>query len=216
MSAVLATTDETFTPRQQQVLSAALELLVSQGDALTMTAVARRASCSKETLYKWFGGRDGLLAAIVQWQAAKVRAPRLDRRGLDAPALRASLVQFARDLLATLTGEVSVALNRMAITHAASETSELGPIMRRHGPAAVRSRLIPVLEAGRTAGLLRFSDSEDAYRTFFGLVVRDTQIRLLLGEALELDEAAIDAAATQAVTQFLALHGPTGNAKRGV
>ena len=37
-----------------------------------MTAVARRASCSKETLYKWFGDRDGLLTATVQWQASKV------------------------------------------------------------------------------------------------------------------------------------------------
>ena len=48
-----------------------------------MTAVARRASCSKETLYKWFGDRDGLLTATVQWQAAKVRVPQVDRRHLD-------------------------------------------------------------------------------------------------------------------------------------
>ncbi|TIO13340.1 MAG: helix-turn-helix transcriptional regulator, partial [Mesorhizobium sp.] len=46
---------ETLTERQQAVLDAALRLLVEEGDNLTMTAVARRASCSKETLYKWFG-----------------------------------------------------------------------------------------------------------------------------------------------------------------
>ena len=57
-----------------------LPLLVEAGDALTMTSVARRASCSKESLYKWFGDRDGLLTATVQWQASKVRACQLIRR----------------------------------------------------------------------------------------------------------------------------------------
>ncbi|TIL84009.1 MAG: helix-turn-helix transcriptional regulator, partial [Mesorhizobium sp.] len=48
-------TSEALTERQKAVLDAALRLLVEEGDQLTMTAVARRASCSKETLYKWFG-----------------------------------------------------------------------------------------------------------------------------------------------------------------
>ena len=53
MSVTIRQASETFTPRQQAVLTAALDLLVEAGDGLTMTAVARRASCSKETLYKW-------------------------------------------------------------------------------------------------------------------------------------------------------------------
>ena len=68
---------EALTARQTEVLDVALRLLVEEGDSLTMTAVARRASCSKETLYKWFGDRDGLLTATVQWQASKVEGRRL-------------------------------------------------------------------------------------------------------------------------------------------
>src|ERR1041384_7645973 len=104
MALAIKVNEETFTPRQQAVLTAALDLLVEGGDALTMTAVARRASCSKETLYKWFGDRDGLLTATVQWQAAKVRMPQVDRWRLDADSLRQSIEQFARDLLSTLVG----------------------------------------------------------------------------------------------------------------
>jgi AcrR family transcriptional regulator len=37
---------EALTARQKDVLDAVLRLLVEEGDALTMTAVARRASCS--------------------------------------------------------------------------------------------------------------------------------------------------------------------------
>ena len=81
-------TSETEAPteRQQAVLDAVLDLLVEGGDQITMTAVAKRASCSKETLYKWFGDRDGLLAATVRWQASKVRTGNYDRQKLDAEA----------------------------------------------------------------------------------------------------------------------------------
>jgi AcrR family transcriptional regulator len=195
-----------FTPRQQQVLTAALDLLVEQGDRLTMTSVARRASCSKETLYKWFGDRDGLLTATVQFQAAKVRMPQVDRWRLDAASLRASLEQFGRDLLSTIVGEVSVTLNRLAIGHAGAEKHGLGAIVLENGPLAIRRRLKSVLEAGREARLLRFDSSEDAYRTFFGLVVRDIQIRLLLGETITFGESEIARDAATATEQFLAVY----------
>ena len=206
MVVAIKASDEAFTPRQQAVLTAALALLVEGGDRLTMTAVARRASCSKETLYKWFGDRDGLLTATVQWQAAKVRVPQVDRHHLDAAALRASISQFARDLLATISGEVSVTLNRLAIGHAGAEKRGLGAIVLENGPLAIRQRLKPVLEAGRAARLLRFEAAEEAYRVFFGLVVRDIQIRLLLGEELKLSAAEIEREAAAATEKFFEIY----------
>jgi AcrR family transcriptional regulator len=198
--------EEAFTPRQQQVLTAALELLVEGGAGLTMTAVARRASCSKETLYKWFGDRDGLLTATVQWQAAKVRVPRVDRHRVERDELRQSIEQFARDLLGTLAGEISVVLNRLAVTHAGEEKRGLGAIVLENGRLEMGRRLKPVLEAGRDARLLRIDSSEEAFRTFFGLVVRDVQIRLLLGDGLSLSQADIDRDAERATEQFLMLY----------
>ena len=215
MSVAIRERDEAFTPRQQAVLTAALGLLVEGGDGLTMTAVARRASCSKETLYKWFGDRDGLLTATVQWQAAKVRVPHVDRRRLDASTLRESVGQFARDLLGTLAGEVSVTLNRLAVTDAGAEKRGLGAIVLENGRLAMGKRLKPVLEAGRDARLLRFDSSEEAFRTFFGLVVRDVQIRLLLGDALKLSDAQIEADAKHATAQFFALYGREEKSRQG-
>ncbi len=209
MGAALKQRDEVFTPRQQVVLTAALDLLVEGGDALTMTAVARRASCSKETLYKWFGDRDGLLTATVQWQAAKVRVPHVDRHRLDADLLRANIEQFARDLLGTLAGEISVTLNRLAVTDAGGQKRGLGAIVLENGRIEMGRRLKPVLEAGRDARLLRFDSSEEAFRTFFGLVVRDVQIRLLLGDALHLSAEQIDKDARAATEHFLSLYGRT-------
>ncbi|ESX07698.1 MULTISPECIES: TetR/AcrR family transcriptional regulator [unclassified Mesorhizobium] len=200
-------TSEVLTERQKAVLDAALRLLVEEGDNLTMTAVARRASCSKETLYKWFGDRDGLLTATVQWQASKVRVVPVDGERLDLASLTASLEGFASDWLKVISSDTSIALNRVAVGHAGSGKDDLGAIVLENGRFALARRLKPVLLAGKQAGLLDFTDAEMAFRTFFGLVARDVQIRLLLGDRLELTEAAIGGDAARATQQFLALYG---------
>jgi AcrR family transcriptional regulator len=200
-----------LTDRQKEVLDAVLRLLV-EGGALTMTAVARRANCSKETLYKWFGDRDGLLTATVQWQASRVRAGNHDRQRLDADVLADSLKRFATNWLSVISSETSIALNRVAVAHAGSDKSNLGRIVLDNGRFAIGERLKPVLEAGREAGLLSFGDAEEAFRTFFGLVGRDVQIRLLLGDRLKTTEAESARDAVRATQQFLALYGANPNA----
>lgn len=205
-----------LTDRQKEVLDAALALLVERGEAPTMNAVADRASCSKETLYKWFGGREGLLTATVQRQASKVRTAPVPPDGLDAERLRASLRDFARDWLETISGDASVALNRLAIGEAGLDGRALGRIVLENGPGAMRGRLEPLLEAGRAAGLLAFDDLGEAFRTFFGLVSRDLQIRLLLGDPNRPDRSTIDHDSARAAAQFFALYGAdhTGTDRR--
>ncbi|GLK73560.1 TetR/AcrR family transcriptional regulator C-terminal domain-containing protein [Ancylobacter dichloromethanicus] len=199
--------EETLTARQQAVLDAVLALMVEQGGELTMNAVARRASCSKESLYKWFGDRDGLLTATVRWQASKVRAGNYDRTRLDATALHDSLTRFASNWLGVISSPTSIALNRFAIARADTGGGKLGAIMLANGRFAIGDRLKPVLDAGREAGLIDFDDTETAFRSFIGLVGRDVQIRLLLGDRLALTQAEIARDAARATDQFLTLYG---------
>lgn len=198
---------ERLTERQKDVLDAALRLLVEEGDNLTMAAVARRASCSKESLYKWFGDRDGLLNATVRWQASKVRVAPVDQGKVDLISLAESLEGFARDWLKVISSDTSIALNRVAISHASSGRDNLGAIVLDNGRFALAKRLKPVLDAGKRSGVLVFEDAETAFRTFFGLVARDVQIRLLLGNWPGMTEAAIAEDAARATRQFLALYG---------
>lgn len=202
-----------LTARQRDVLDAALALLMEAGDGLTMAEVARRASCSKETIYKWFGDRDGLLTATVQWQASKVRVEPVDPDRLDMAGLTASLKGFAADWLRVVSSPTSIALNRLAIAHAGSDKPGLGAIVLENGRFALARRLKPVLEAGRKKGLLAFGDAEAAFRTFFGLVARDVQMRLLLGDQVGLTEAEIAGDAAGATRQFFVLYGKSDRKK---
>ncbi len=208
MNVALPVSSTEPTARQQAVLDVVLALFAEQGDRVTMDAVARRASCSKETLYKWFGDREGMLNATVRWQASRVGFTPVDLARLDLVSLRRCLEEFAANWLSVISSPTSIALNRVAIGQAAGG-APLGIIVLENGRFALGKRLKPVLEAGRDAGLLAFEDSETAFRTFFGLFARDVQIRLLLGDRTIQPSLRIKEEAAHATQQFLALHGAT-------
>ncbi len=205
-----ATNMPEFTPRQNAVLEQALRLLVEGGEkALTTSGLARAANCSKESLYKWFGDREGLLAAMIAHQASKVRTYERSGERLTADLLREHLELFARDLLEVLAGDVSLALNRLAIgqinkAEAVREGSKLGKLLIEHGRRQIDRRAIALIEQGKRAGLLRFDNADSAYHTLYGLIVSDLHVRMLLGEPGLKDNAR---QAQKAVEAFLTLHG---------
>ena len=200
------TANAEFTPRQSAVLAEALRLLVEGGDkALTTAGLARAANCSKESLYKWFGDRDGLLSAMISYQASKVRTFERPGERLTAASLSEHLEIFAHDLLDVLAGDVSLALNRLAIGQTNRDGSKLGTLLLERGRRQIDRRARALLDAGQRDGLLRFSDGEEAYRTLYGLIVSDMHVRMLLGDMPQTKSFA--ARAEKAVSAFLALYG---------
>jgi AcrR family transcriptional regulator len=194
-----------FSPRQSAVLAEALRLLVEGGDkALTTAGLARAANCSKESLYKWFGDRDGLLAAMISFQQSKVRTAERPGERLTSEALRDHLETFAFDLIEVLSGDVSLALNRLAIGQSSRDGSKLGRLLVEHGRRQIDRRARSLIDAGKRAGLLRFEDADGAYHTLYGLIVSDLHVRMLLGEPALKDNRV---QARRAVNAFLTLHG---------
>ena len=195
-----------FSPRQNAVLEEALRLLVSGGEkALTTAGVARAANCSKESLYKWFGDRDGLLSAMISYQASKVRTFERPGERLTAASLTDHLEVFAKDLLEVLAGDVSLALNRLAIGQSSRDGSKFGTLLLERGRRQIDRRARALLEAGQRDGLLRFNDGEEAYRTLYGLIVSDLHVRMLLGDMPQ--TTSFGSRASKAVHAFLMLYG---------
>lgn len=197
-----------FTPRQEAVLEHALRLLVAGGEkALTTAGLARTASCSKESLYKWFGDRDGLLAAVVAYQASKVHFPSESGTTADAATFRTHMTAFVTELLAVLFGETSVALNRLSIGQSNKDDNRLGQLLLIRGKHMIASRACALLDAGRHRGYLKFDNAQEAYQVLYGLAVRDVHIRLLLGEKASPAEQDLKGQASIAVSQFYKLFG---------
>ncbi len=146
-------------------------------ERLTMAAVARRAGSSKESLYVWFGSKEGMVAELIRRQSARTNAAVEAALATEAPP-HLLLAGIARNLLDLLVSDVSLALNRAAMS-----SPELAAILLQHG----RHTTGPLVE-GYLAGLhreghLTVPDPADAFRLLYGLTIADTQIRALLGEA---------------------------------
>lgn len=199
-----------LTLRQREVLENALDLLVSGGGkALTTANIARASNCSKESLYKWFGDRNGLLAAMMTVQGSKVGSVLDADVFKNSTAFREHLVRFATELLTVLSGEISLALNRLAIGQASDEASQLGPLLMKNGRGLIEARAHAFLNSAKDNGFLHFTKVNEAYRVLYGLIVSDFHVRSLLGDNIEMSTDEIITAADQAVEQFYKLFGPT-------
>ena len=187
--------------RRQAVMDAAFEELLERGyEKVTMLGIARRAGASKETLYSWFGNRDGLFAAMIQ-ENADGSAARVEAALAGDGEPIETLTGYAAGLLTLLTSERSVALNRAAM--AAPDLAEVLLAQGRH-------RVGPIVERylGRLAeeGVLTIDDPAQAFTLLYGLVIEDTQIRVLLGEPPP-SRAEIVRRAQVAMQRFLHLVG---------
>lgn len=158
-------------------MDAAIAELIEKGfDKVTMLGVAKRSGSSKETLYSWFGNREGLFAALIE-RNGEAAAHRVSAALLVDDDPRDVLTSFGTGLLRLLTGPESVALNRAAMS-----APELSKLLLDGG----RKRVGPIVEAYlvelNNAGVLKIDDASAAFKTLYGLVVQDAQIRVLLGD----------------------------------
>lgn len=185
--------------RREQVLDAALAVLVEGGySGMTMLSVASRAGASKETLYAWFDSREGLLTALVERNADGTVSH--VRSALDAGHdPRETLTGFAIGLLRLLTSPASVALNRAAM--GSPSLAQLLLTSGRHRVGPLVEDYLARLHADRR---LFVPQPAAGFRLLYGLVVQDTQIRVLLGERPP-SRAALDEQGSAAVEAFLQL-----------
>lgn len=185
--------------RERRILDAALIELTENGyERVTMLAIAKRAGASKETLYGWFGSKEGLFAALITRNADE-SAERV-RSALTAEAdTREVLVSFATGLLTLLTSDGSIALNR-----ASMNSPELAEVLLANGRFRVGPLVEEYLGQLSNTSAIRIGDPGESFRLLYGLIMRDTQIRVLLGEPAP-TTAAIRRHAATAVEEFLTL-----------
>jgi len=124
--------EEARTERQAQIERAAYRLLRERGyGGTSMLAIAREARASNETLYRWYGDKNGLFKTMVEANARETREA-LQRAIEAGDDPLECLENVAPVLLSMLLGERAIALNRAA---AADESGELGAAIAAGGKA---------------------------------------------------------------------------------
>ena len=193
--------------RRDEILDLAIEVLAERGyrDA-SMLEIAKRAAASKETLYAWFGDKQGLFEAAIRRNAETVQGVLQGQLESDAPPER-TLPEFGRALLALLLGDSAVAINRAAIAEVRAEP-RLAETLARAGRDATLPAFLRYLERQQERGLLQLdAGPEEAAEVYLGLLLGDRQVRRLLGRIPAPTKKEIDARAAIATTYFLQLYG---------
>ena len=190
--------------RRAAIKDAAIAVLREKGyKAASMLEIARRAKASNETLYKWFGNKQTLFAALVEDNAKEARE--LLQSSLAGGDPLDALARLGPVLIAIVCGEKAVALNRAAAGDV-FETGTLGKTIAGHGRETILPLLSELLAAADRAGALAVPNPDEAAETYINLLIGDLQIRRVIGVAPMPDDGEAKARGTRALDAIRVLY----------
>src|ERR1700738_2021455 len=154
--------------RRSQILDAAAQVFVENGyGGATIDLVVERAGASKATVYSFFGGKDGLFAAIVEERCERILSAFGDPEVVDSDVLSA-LAHIARRYMEVVMAPDVVGFYRLIIGEGV-RFPDLARTFHRLGPDRTNAHLAGMLSDWRERGLVRLADPQVAGRSVFRL-----------------------------------------------
>ena len=200
---------ETATGRRDarlRILEATFEALVDHGYAGTSTReIAKRAKVSKRELYAIFGSKQGILAAMIEGRAARMRLPLALPEVADRHALEDTLIRFGVTLLREVSHHAVTALFRLAVIEA-ERSPEVANALDERGRKPTRNALVTFLERAAAQGLVGDGHPQTVAAQFLALLWGDLQMSLVMRLAEAPAPAAIEQRARAAASAVLALY----------
>ena len=152
--------------KRKQILIVARDWFVKMGyERANLDEVASIAECSKSTLYKYFGSKEQLFAAVIDDIIDEREAEALIES--DAP-MDEALYNFALQRLSRALSDANIEISKLIISEA-NRFPEVLKIGYEHGPAETMRTLTAYIRRQKKAGLLTVEDPEAAAEEFFGL-----------------------------------------------
>ncbi len=197
--------------KRQTILSAGHDLFLSNGyQGTSVDQIAASAEVSKQTVYKHFGDKQGLLLAIVNTALESTVAPFLERiRTLaDTTDLEADLTVLAADYLRAVLQEPVVQLRRLVVGEA-NRVPELAQLYYDQAPARTIAAFAECFSALHDRGLLHASEPAIAAEHFAFLIVgRSIDQALFYGGPQVLADVDVADYVRAGVRVFLAAYQP--------
>ena len=178
--------------RQQHILDTAAKLFLESGyDAVSLDDILERVGGSKTTLYSYYGGKEGLFAAVVEEICRNKLGPlwAMDVREMTP---KAGLRAIGKQLLRTLSDPEGTALFRTMIAEA-HRFPQLAATFFAAGPETAVRVLRLAIENWQRKGLLRKGNPADFAVQFLGAIMRNFHSKNLLGLMKPLTEKQMEA-----------------------
>ncbi len=187
------------------ILLAAREILLNDGPgALTMEAVASKASVSKATLYSRFGNRNELIEAVLRAQSDFF----VETLHLNVSTLEQWLVAvegFSQRLLAYLFSDDHLCLMKTLHGHDCMP-QDLRERMFELGPLATCQQVERFLAQAHQAKIIACPDPAFSAECLFGMLVGMDMIRNLFHQPAKRRPEDIQGHVKRVLAQFLQMH----------
>ncbi len=166
--------------RRLDIFEAAYKVMAEKGyKGTSMLAVAKAAGASNETLYNWFGNKQGLFAAMIK-ENAKAASDLLSEVFEANRDPMKTLETFGAKLLELISADRAIALNRAAAADV-SQDGMLGKLIAENG----RNRVVPMIaktfRAAQDRKIIRDHDADEIAEIYVALLMGDIQIRRVIG-----------------------------------
>jgi TetR/AcrR family transcriptional regulator, mexJK operon transcriptional repressor len=200
----MTTTAKRSLVKQQKILEMAAKLFLQNGyEGVSVDEVTRAAGGSKTNVYTYFGGKEGLFTAVVDYLMAARLQPFKDLKVSDHPPEKA-LKEIGRTFLDIILDEHILALHRLIVAESA-RFPQLGRAWFAAGPEYVYRSVEGYLEAQQRVGRLRPGNPRRAAALFLDMITFDVHHRTLLGVTPRPGQAELERLVEDAVDTFL--HG---------
>jgi TetR/AcrR family transcriptional repressor of mexJK operon len=198
--------------KRTQIQRAAIREFLRNGySATSMDEVAAAARVSKQTIYKHFGGKEGLFLAIINDTVGEVLLElfdRIDVRIGTSGDLEGDLYALGRRSITMIMRPELLALRRLMIGEA-SRFPRLGQVWWQGGPGKMTAELAPHLKRLAEQGELVIDDPELAAEQFHWLVLSIPLNRAMLSPtAQQFTQDELHYHADMGVRTFLAAYRP--------
>ncbi|NED99680.1 TetR/AcrR family transcriptional regulator [Phytoactinopolyspora halotolerans] len=197
--------------KRATILEAARAVFLSKGYAgASMDEIAARAAVSKPTVYKNFGDKQALFAAIITSDIsdAEERSQTLVEALPHGEDIEGSLRKFARRHVTVVTQPHLIKIRRLIIAEA-DRFPELARTWYEAAPGRAHANLAELFQEIAAQGRLNISDPMLAAEYFNWLVLSiPLNKAMFLGSNTQFSRAALHRYADEAVRIFLAAYGP--------
>jgi AcrR family transcriptional regulator len=168
--------------RRQAILDAAHSLFLSKGyAAVSVDEIVRASGGSKSAVYKFFGGKKGLLEAVTESLAAKMLSE-MDIERTGGMDVRDSLHAMSLKLIGLILSEAAITQYRLAINNLTVDPN-LSRLWYTHGPERTFRGFARYLKKEVDAGRLRIKNCKLAADLFLGMLICKYNIAMSIGES---------------------------------
>ena len=187
--------------RRDTILQAGVDVFLEYGYvSASVDEIVRRAGGSKRTVYKYFGNKEELFAAIIASLSSQMLSPLGAAIDSDSD-FQKTLEKLGKAYLDVLLREDSLAIFRTVVSEGV-RFPELAKTFFLNGPNAAVARLSGYLEQQVDNGSLKLDDTNAAARQYFGMIRSDLHMRAALGLELP-SEDEINREVNRAVAMFV-------------